>query len=607
MTYNKNNLKNMLQSVVGGILVALLIIATIIVIYKPWSNSLHVPITYCGGDDMSIMAEIKAMGTEGSVVDCTKQGVPFDAQKQTVSSYYLFNDIHYVGGILYKLTGEIGLATNLTLFVFMLLNGLCAYISLKCMKVRIEFSVLASWAYGTLYYVFYRNVGHLMLSAYYCAPLTILLCYWILVDDEFFRYGKYFFRNRRNIAAIIIALLIANNGIGYYPFFSCFFIIVAGLYSWLSKGYFKSFLSSCAVILHIVGAVVLVLLPYFNSVSKYGNPVEIEKHPVLQGELYALKITRLFFPIKETGIARLDELFSFYANDALLQTETSEYIGILAIIGFVVLIGVLMSAGRIKDKALNMMPVLLLAGICLSVMGGLGMIFNLLVFGMVRCYNRISVYLAFICLAGLGLFVTNMVTRVKVFRIVYYILLVPLTVISIYYQIPEKVIQTNDNYNYEIDKNFIAKIESTAEENSMIFQLPYHSYPAGDNLNDMSQDRPFVGYLFSKNLSWSYGAYNTGKSDRWNKTVAAYDTKYMVDTVVYMGFKGIFIEEEAYTQEELSTLKEELTLLLGKEPMESDNKIMMYYDLSDYYDMLKSSQTETQWNDNVDRVKSIAD
>lgn len=603
------NIKNnrVVRNLIGLFVLFILILTTIIFVYKPWINSLRSPISYRGADDMSVMAELKSMGTEGTVVDNSKLGMPFGTQRKSVISYYLFNDMHIIGGLVYKIVGEVGLAANLTLFIFMMLNGLFAYIALRCMKIRLEFSVCAAWAFATLYYVFYRSTEHLMLSAYYCVPLAILICYWLVTDEKFFRYGKDFFKNKRNIATMLIALLIANNGVGYYPFFTCFFIAVSGLYVWLSKGRFKAFLASCAVILHIAGAIMLVLSPYILYIVKYGHEIENVGHLALEAELFALKISRLIFPIKSTGISRLDEIFDNYRANSILQTETSEYMGILAIIGLVVLIAVIMMSGRIKNDALNMMAVLVIAGICLSVVGGFGVVFNMFVSGMVRCYNRISIYLAFICLSGLGLFITYLTPKIKLLRAAYFVLILPITIISVYYQIPEEPIRVGENYNYEIDKAFVEKVESVAEEGAMIFQLPYHMYPEGAGQNLMEQDRPFVGYMFSKNLSWSYGAYKTGKSDTWNRIVSSLDVNDMVDTIVYMGFKGIFIQMDAYTDSELAELKSSLTALLNIEPMESDNSILMYYDLSDYYNNLKSTMTDEQWNDNVYRVTKIGE
>lgn len=573
--------------------------------YKPWEYSLYEPIRYYGTDEVSMMAEIKAIGTEGTVVNNSQQGMPFGTERQSVMSYYLFNDAHVIGGLIYKITGEVGLSANLAYFIFIILNGICAYIALRCMKIRLGFSICAAWVYSALYYVYWRNIMHLMLSAYYCVPLTILICYWLITDESFFCYGRSFWKNKRNIAAIIIAFMIVNNGVGYYPFFSCFFIIVTGVYAGVSKGKFKNCLRAFAVVLQIMLSYLVVLIPYISSVMKYGKLKTAISHLPIEAEEFALKITKLFMPVRDTGISYIDTLVKSYNESAPFQTEASEYLGVLAIIGFIVLVFVFLRGNKVNNDILSMLTVLLVAGIMLSVFGGFGMIFNLFVTGTVRCYNRISVFLAFICLTGLGVYVTEVVSRIKVANAVYLVLIIPVTLLSVRCQIPETRFFMDYENSFNSDKNFVENIEDVAEEGSRIFQLPYHSYPEGGMEVNMEQDRLFVGYLFSEDLSWTYGAYKGSRSDKWCKKVSTYDTKKLLDTIIYMDFKGIYIEKNGYTEENAGLLLNSLTDLLGQQPLVSDNGLLYYYDLKDYYNNAKATQTEEEWNSNVERVSKI--
>lgn len=597
--------KTTIQSWLGAVVLCFLIIATIIMAYKPWEYSLYEPIRYYGTDEVSMMAEIKAIGTEGTVVNNSQQGMPFGTERQSVMSYYLFNDAHVIGGLIYKITGEVGLSANLAYFIFIILNGICAYIALRCMKIRLGFSICAAWVYSALYYVYWRNIMHLMLSAYYCVPLTILICYWLITDESFFCYGRSFWKNKRNIAAIIIAFMIVNNGVGYYPFFSCFFIIVTGVYAGVSKGKFKNCLRAFAVVLQIMLSYLVVLIPYISSVMKYGKLKTAISHLPIEAEEFALKITKLFMPVRDTGISYIDTLVKSYNESAPFQTEASEYLGVLAIIGFIVLVFVFLRGNKVNNDILSMLTVLLVAGIMLSVFGGFGMIFNLFVTGTVRCYNRISVFLAFICLTGLGVYVTEVVSRIKVANAVYLVLIIPVTLLSVRCQIPETRFFMDYENSFNSDKNFVENIEDVAEEGSRIFQLPYHSYPEGGMEVNMEQDRLFVGYLFSKDLSWTYGAYKGSRSDKWCKKVSAYDTKKLLDTIIYMDFKGIYIEKNGYTEENAGLLLNSLTDLLGQQPLVSDNGLLYYYDLKDYYNNAKATQTEEEWNSNVERVSKI--
>lgn len=581
---------------VGGFLIVITTTILYLIAYGFFGNSLALPTTYAGADEFSLMSELKAEATSGSVVDIDDLGAPYGTQRYGAINYYLFNDTHYIGALFYKITGNVFMAINLLVITFVALNGLSSYIVMLALKIKYEFAVMSGIAYGLLSYVFYRGISHAMLSAYYVAPLAILICMWLLQDKDFYVVKKGFFKNKKNIAAIIITLIFANNGIGYYPFFSCFFIIGTSIYLSLSRKKIKELFRSILVIVNIFVWILITCIPYFINKLMYGSNAFLSQHSQYEGEIYALKITRLLIPSHTTGISILDSFTTSYNNNTPLQTEITEFMGLLAIIGFVILFIVLLSGNAVKKEELRLLSIMNVFAILLACIGGFGSIFNILIFDQVRCYNRISVYIAFICLLGFGYVYS--IYRDKLNKYICIGILFVLTLVSLFLQIPRITVSQEDIDTYNSDKNFVEEIESEMEAGSMIYQLPYAGYPeTGKTETGMFADRSFSGFLYSKSLKWTYGAYKGSQTDTWWKNTSSLEVNEMINDIIVMGFTGIYIDSRGYTETDLNKLLDEIHQITDVEYSVSEDGNMYFFNITDYEIKVKESLSEEQWND----------
>ena len=149
------------------------------------SFHLSVPLTSDGYDDTSFLSEIKIMKDESNWLKTDNLGAPYGTDRSTLLSHYLKTDIDLLCFFFVKLTGSIGAADNLTFFTLIFLIALVSYLVLRSRKIDLFFSVAGALSFAFLPYLFFRNELHLMLSAYYCVPLSILLCVWIDEDDGF--------------------------------------------------------------------------------------------------------------------------------------------------------------------------------------------------------------------------------------------------------------------------------------------------------------------------------------------------------------------------------------------------------------------------------------
>ena len=124
---------------------------------------------------------------------------------------------------------------------------------------------------------------------------------------------------------------------------------------------------------------------------------------------------------------------------------------------------------------------------------------------------------------------------------------------------------------YNSDEKFITYIENELSEGAMIYQLPYHIYPEGGEMNDMADYSLFVGFVHSQKLKWSYASVKGRKTDEWNKEVSLMETDEMVSYLEECGFEGIYIDRRAYTEDSLAELESELKYITGNDLTVSDN------------------------------------
>src|SRR5262249_2837802 len=89
------------------------------------------------------------------------------------------------------------------------------------------------------------------------------------------------------------------------------------------------------------------------------------------------------------------------------------------------------------------------------------------------------------------------------------------------------------------------------------------------------------GYLHTKSLRWSFGVMRQRRGDQWQKTVAAMSPEDMIDTLVGAGFGGIYIDRPALASKN-AKIESDLSDLLLAYPVVSDNKNLLFFNLTEY-------------------------
>lgn len=585
------------KDVVAVVLMLALMSVIVYVLMDMKNFDLAYPMSYDGGDGMSYLANA-VMLTEGStVVETDRLGAPYGYAGYDfyASSFHGFDNM--LLKILVGITNQPALAVNLLFLLLFPMISLSSYFVLRQMRVKQWVAVGGALTYAFMPYLFMRGMNHFVLASYYFVPVSILYCVWIYQDDNFMCFNKGFFKNWKNWFAIILSACIANNGIAYYAFFTCFFLVVTGLVKALKEKKLRYFGKACSLIGFVVLFMLISLIPTLNYILKNGVNDEGVVRTIDGVETYSLKIAQLFMPLNSHGNSYLEGIINEY-NEAmpLVNENYMSYLGVMGCIGFLILLVVLFLKNMGDDKPfkvqLEILSLLNIAGILLATIGGFGSLFGLLVTAMIRCYNRISIFIAFIAIAAVCILLSVLCDRIwsiekygaVVRNCIYggFAAVISFVMLwGIWFQYPGLMYDYMGFKEYFIsDKEFIESIEARLPEGAMIYQLPYHEYPEGGAVNDMNDYDLWVGYIHSKNLRWSYGGVVGREADNWLRTIDNSDIPDMIKKIKEKGFQGIYIDRRAYEDDELYELESKLEKELGVQPMISGNKKLSFFHIN---------------------------
>lgn len=589
-----NHFKKNWQQYASFLLMILIILGMMYHLMDLGDMKLNIPMQYLGGDDMGVIVNAKMMVEQGWNMTSDRLGAPYSVQYYDFTSSMMHNTGLVIMKIFALITRDAAATMNLSYLSIFFIAGIISYFVMRNLKVNCWVNALASSVFALSPYMLYRNIGHIVLTECYFVPLSILLCLWIYERDDVLVPDKNFFKRKINYVALLFTFLIANNGIAYYPFFTCFIFMVTAVSKLVKTGKIKEGLRGVIATVMVCFFVVLSILPGKIYTMTHGtNAAAIDRAGFEQAELYGMKISQLFMPVNGHGI--YDKYIDIYNENAFLVNENSTaYLGIIGMIGFIILMICLFTK---KDSALNKrlgyLSELNITMVLMGTIGGIGAMFSFFISPMLRGYNRISIFIEYACILAVALLADKLVNVLKSRinnkkekKVKYNILLYGMTVVfgcicvfSIWEGCPALVTPAYDTIEaeYTSDKEFVEAIEDELAPGSMIYQLPYHKYPEDGPVNDMADYHLYIGYLHSNTLKWSYGSIKGREEDEWNESVSEMKYEDMVSYLKEQGFAGIYVERRAYTEEELTELENTLEAITGSKPLESNNNNLSFF------------------------------
>jgi hypothetical protein len=582
------------------------------ILLQLWRADLRIPFAYGGGDELPILMWIKGVKDNPWIFHNSRIGMPLGLE---MFNYPLPEAFHL---LIFKMidltTRHAGKVLNLFFLATFPAVLLCALYSLRQLGLSYPAALFCSFLYTFLPYHFRRGEAHLFLSAYYMVPLIVLVMFRVFSSRPLF-FGldwraseRVSGRLRRTWGVIVICVIVGLTGLGYYAFFACFLLGVAGIAAASYRRRVAPLLNSLIVIVLISGTVAVNIAPNLLHGRR-----ETAARPAGDAETFGLKIAQLLLPIGGHRVSSFAKAKAEYNNAPLVNENDAAALGIMGSAGFLFLLGWIAFRLMRSDprwlnprerRLLDRSALLLLTATLLGTIGGFGSLFASLVHPQFRSYNRISVYIAFLCLIALGVLidvVRRMKTRTSRGRMLGGGALLLLTGIGILDQSTPLLVPdyAAAKESFEQDETFVHSVEAVVPKSSMIFQLPYMEFPEAGGRHKMLNYDLARGYVHSENLRWSFGAMKGEAGDAWQRTVISMPLPDMVKAMVCAGFSGIYLDRFGYADNG-AQIERELSRAIDEGPLVASTRLL-FFSLTGYAKSLRAGMSDADWRAYQDR------
>ena len=566
----------------GAVVLCLLILTYVM---RLWQADWRIPFAYFGD------ALLTGVATKG----CIEQGWWFHNSflgAPASLNYFVFPAIDNFQFLVIKVislfTSDYALVLNIFYLLTFPLTTITSLYFFRRFKFSYSAALLGSLLYTFLPYHFFRSY-HLFLAAYYLLPLMIIVVLWLASGESLLfekiedrRWPRLKIKSRKSIFSLIACVAVGSCGI-YYPFFSSFLLLIAGIYASLNRRTVNPLLAASLLTVFMFAVVLINLSPrIIYQRARGGSSIAVRQAG--DAELLGLKITQLLLPIGGHRITALNTLKYQYNLGPLVTENDTASLGFVGSIGFLILLFRLFYR-KAEPSILNHLSILNGSALLLATIGGFGSLFAFLISPQIRAYNRMSVFIAFFSLVAVVQTLDAFSHRYIKSRHarLFYLTLIGLVIVSgvldqtgtSFFFRPEYEKIENE---YRSDSDFVNHIEAVVPERAMIFQLPYIQFPESPVVNKLVVYELFKGYLHSKTLRWSYG-------DVWQGSVAAKPVGEFVEEISRAGFMGIYINRDGYADNGVK-VEAELTSLLNEQAMVSRQGNLIFFNLKDYHNRL---------------------
>lgn len=562
LTLSNDKLKTLGQYALVVVL-CLLILSWIM---QLWRADFKVPFTYFGD---SLLYSIAAKGTidRGWWYHNESLGAPSGLHYE---AYPAMENFHFaLIKLLSLFSSNHALVLNLFYILTFPFTALTSFYFFRSFRFSFGAALVASLLYAFLPYHFFRSY-HLLMAAYYLVPLMVLVMMWIYSEERL--------RGRKAIASIVICAVVGSCGV-YYPYFSCFLLLVAGVTAWLKRRNIAPMVTALVLTAVVAGSVIVNHLPTVIYQREHGRAA-MGSRSVVDAEVMGLKITQLLLPIGGHRWEPLGALKYRYNLGPLVNENDTSSLGFVGSLGFLLLIAAIFYR-REWPALIEQLSLLNIAALLLATIGGFGVLFALLVSPQIRAYNRISVFIAFFSLIAVAWLLDGVFKSLssRPLRIAYHIGLAVILVIGVldqttttFFFVPE---YEKIKREYQSDADFVSRIEASLPQHAMVLQLPYMPFPESPSIQKMLDHEHLKPYLHAKTLRWSYGAAPGDDDDNWQRAVAAQPATELVNNARARGFAGIYLNRDGY-EDRGAKLEGELTSLLGPPIVNAEGQLAFF-------------------------------
>lgn len=563
----------------------------LIVVMQLWHARPGVPLSTPTGDTNLVLMGIKNVLTSGWVNHGPRLGAPFgqvlyDYPASAGDALHL-SLMKLLGVVL----GQPARVLNVFFLLTFLLIGAASFITLRALGLEAPYAALGAIAFTFLPYHFLRGQGHVFLGAYYAVPPA---CYLIvrqmgddpLLDLEHLRRSRR--PSKRALAAIGICVLLAVTG-SYYAVFTVLLLLMTGFVDAVTRRTVQRFVAALALAAVVLVAIVLAAAPNLAYIRSHGTNEEVAARTYAETEFYGLHISNLLLPVRGHRIAALARLRAT-TDESPIGGEATESLGLFGAVGLVGLLVVgLAAAARARSGGglAGRLSVVAMVAMLLGTIAGISSVIAAFGFQQIRGWNRISVFIGFVAIAGACLGVRAVVRHFADRPGAAAVACGVLSLLAVWDQTTPGFVPAYaaNRATWKVDEAYVAQIERLFR-GGRIFQLPYVPFPENGPVVNMTDYDHLRGYLHSRTVRWSHGGVKGREADWQPQMLSGRPTATVVADVTAAGFDAIWIDRAGYSDAG-AAVEKDLDALGPPAPIVSASGRFAVYDLRPLRDRLE--------------------
>lgn len=603
------NLKNIIKISIGAFIITCLIEFS----YGFNWNFFKVPLSFSGEDDLHFLSVAKNAIDGHGFWNMEDMQAPFGTKRYNfpmlMAFYYGF--FRFFGFF----TDNVILVNNFYYICTFIFAFYTFYFVARKLSILPSLCILGGIIFTFSQYHFLRSVIHITASSYFVAPLILYFCYLIGIDNKFNKKYVDLKEKLTQYALITFFCFLIGSADIFYAYFGCGFIVVSIFISFFKNRRLAT-LRGIIILLLLIAFLLSNLYPSILN-SLINDASKSSSRRPFEAFYYGLMFVHLFMPKFQTGDHVFSWLVDRYKSDNFFKGEAlTNYLGIIALVGFLFLIALLILDGLCKkfenkedvsNKGfIRFLSSLNFFGFFLGCSAGLATFISLCGFTEVRTYNRISVYLllfsTIFVIYTLNILTKNYITHSKKLKIkfLYFISIFSLILFHFYdtrlYNLKSKD-EFVKNYEKVLNvKNYAEKINALYDKKVNILELPIIPYPeskiATGQANCNIQAMP---YLFTKNVSWSFGSLPRSETlFGYKQLFSKVDASSLISNALNYEFSGISIHTNLFPKGK--NITKEL-YKLGIKPSFKDEQGEVYF-----YDLTKIDTNSIKPNQNQNNM-----
>ncbi len=600
-------------------------VAIMAVALRLWNARLDVPL-HDGADNLQVRMFVQNVLESGWALDAPRLGAPGALDMRD----YPIPDVLHVAII--KLMGLVWRDSAVVLNLYYLLAfplvALSAYWVLRRWRLGRVAALTAAVLFAVLPFHFFRLAGHVFLAAYFLVPPAIWLAVRMYLGrNPFLRPAhetapetvhETHEKTRKEecgarepspwrlwswqaAGAVLLCVLVGLGGV-YYAFFSCFLLMMAGVRVAFRERRWTPFLAAVLPAVLVGVSLMAALAPSLIYTARNGKNTGVADRLPAEADIYGLNASEMLLPVAGHRLAFLERMRERFLAPPRRPTPAASGVtlGVLGSIGFLYLMTRFFLRRRARlERVEDGLGYFTFCSVLLGTIGGFGSLFAFFVTPMIRCYDRISIFIAFCALAGLFLLLQRCLGRFVRGRGAAAACGAGLLLLLTLGALDQTSAQFVPYYKAtrdqaESDADFGRQMEAALPPGSMVYQMPYVPFPESLPVQGL-QDYELLRPLFhTKTLRFSYGAMKGREFDRWQADLASRPLADVLERLAVAGFGGVYLDRAGYADLGAAT-EAELSRLLGVRPLVSRCGRQTFFDMTAYARQVRGRFTEEEW------------